>query len=131
MVKKEDDLFKKFYQLKKAGMKDSQIAKELNISKQYLVKVKKRGETNFFEKPKNEEFSKVLEEQVNLAKKKDFNFEKGMMELLEYAMKHRYSSDKDMIYMIQVVGNFFLENIKIKVLLEKNGIEIAKTQGGS
>lgn len=131
MVKKEDDLFKKFYQLKKAGMKDSQIAKELNISKQYLVKVKKRGETNFFEKPKNEEFSKVLEQQVNLAKKKDFNFEKGMMELLEYAMKHRYSSDKDMIYMIQVVGNFFLENIKIKVLLEKNGIEIAKTQGGS
>lgn len=131
MVKKEDDLFKKFYQLKKAGMKDSQIAKELNISKQYLVKVKKRGETNFFEKPKNEEFSKVVEEQVNLAKKKDFNFEKGMMELLEYAMKHRYSSDKDMIYMIQVVGNFFLENIKIKVLLEKNGIEIAKTQGGS
>lgn len=131
MVKKEDDLFKKFYQLKKAGMKDSQIAKELNISKQYLVKVKKRGETNFFEKPKNEEFSKVVEQQINLAKKKDFNFEKGMMELLEYAMKHRYSSDKDMIYMIQVVGNFFLENIKIKVLLEKNGIEIAKTQGGS
>lgn len=131
MGKKEDDLFKRFYQLKKAGMKDSQIAKELNISKQYLVKVKKRGETNFFEKPKEEGFTKVVEQQVNLAKKKEFDFEKGMMELLEYAMKHRYSSDKDMIYMIQVVGNFFLENIKIKVLLEKNGIEIAKTQGGS